>query len=529
MKTSIIEIYDTTLRDGAQSEGIAFSAQDKLNIIRILDDLGVDYIEAGWPGANPKDVEVFELLRSIPMKNAQICAFGCTKRADCRPEDDKVLSELLAAQTPIVTIFGKSWDFQVTHALGVSLEENLAMIADSVRYLKAAGKRVFFDAEHFFDGYKANASYAIEALRAAHMAGAERIVLCDTNGGSLYHEIDQITSAVRLLLPDAVLGIHAHNDTDMAVANSIAAVAAGVYQVQGTINGYGERCGNANLCSVIANLELKLGYRVLGNRLSCLAQAAQHVSEIANKKLYGDAPFVGRSAFTHKGGVHASGVMKHSATYEHIEPELVGNTRRVLLSDQAGLASFKNKLAKLRLGATYQEGQLREALLCLKQREWEGYSFEAADASFELMLMEVSGQKPSYFELLGFRMISDSLHRGAGAVVAESSIKMRVANVELHTVSDGNGPVEALDRAIRKALADVYPLIDCFKLVDYKVRILDAKHATGAKTRVHITTSDGTQSWDTVGVSANIDEASFLALIDAICFGLMLKGVAPRC
>ncbi len=517
-----IEIYDTSLRDGAQSEGINFSAQDKIKIVHILDELGVEYIEAGWPGANPKDAEVFQMLKNIPLQNAQICAFGCTRKANTKVEEDKVLQELIAAQTPIVTIFGKAWDFQAKHALGVSLEENLRMIAESVTYLKSMGKKVFFDAEHYFDGYKANADYAIDALKAAHRAGAERLILCDTNGGCIYNEIEQITKATQLALPDAQLGIHAHNDSDTAISNSLAAVVAGAIQVQGTINGYGERCGNANLCSVIPNLQLKLGYPVLGQNIEQLVRIAHEVSEIANKKLYRDTPFVGPSAFTHKAGIHASGVMKNSATYEHIDPEKVGNVRRILLSDQAGLASLKNKIQHLKLGISIPDDKMPLVINHIKELEWKGFSFENADASFELMLMEWMGQKDKLFEFLGFRLITDTFRQSMDGIAAEGTVKLRIGDELVHTVADGNGPVEAIDSALRMGLRSYYPEIDAFKLSDYKVRILDGRNGTEAKTRVHIETSNGTQRWDTMGVSQNVTEASCMAIVDSIRYGLLL-------
>ncbi len=518
-----IEIYDTTLRDGAQSEGINFSAQDKIKIVHILDELGVEYIEAGWPGANPKDVEVFKMLRDIPLQNSQICAFGCTRKAHTKVEDDKVLQELIAAETPVVTIFGKSWDFQVEHALGVSLEENLSMISESISYLKSMGKKVFFDAEHYFDGYKANADYALAALQAAHQAGAERLILCDTNGGCIYNEIEQITQATQLALPEAKLGIHPHNDSDTAISNSLAAVVAGAIQVQGTINGYGERCGNANLCSVIPNLQLKLGYSVLGEKIEHLVRIAHEVSEIANKKLYRDTPFVGPSAFTHKAGIHASGVMKNSATYEHINPEKVGNVRRILLSDQAGLASLKNKLQHLKLGISIPDDKMSYIINQIKEQEWKGFSFENADASFELKLIEWVGHKDKLFEFLGFRLITDTFRQRLDGIAAEGTVKLSVNGQLVHTVADGNGPVEAIDRALRLALREYYPEIDTFKLSDYKVRILDGKNGTEAKTRVHIETSNSTQRWDTMGVSQNVTEASCMAIVDSIRYGLLLE------
>jgi len=523
-----IEIYDTTLRDGAQSEGVAFSVNDKLKIIAILDDLGVDYIEAVWPRSNPKDVEVFAQLKNLSLKNSKIAAFGCTRRPNALASEDKILQGLIEAQTNTITIFGKTWDFHVEHALNTTNEENLNMISDSIKYLKSFGKEVFFDAEHFFDGYKNNSEYALEAVKAAHNAGADRIILCDTNGGCINTEIYKITKKVQETLPEAKIGIHAHNDSDMAVANSVAGVEAGALQVQGTINGYGERCGNANLCSIIPNLQLKLGYDVIGDKIQNLTHTSKQVSEIANKRLFENSPYVGRSAFAHKAGIHASGVKKHSSTYEHISPDVIGNSRRILVSDQAGLASLKVKLEKLRLGTTVDEKNLPQIIEHIKRLEWEGFTFENADASFELMLIDILGQRQRYFELMGFRMITDTFHESLNDITAESSIKIKVQDDIIHTVSEGKGPVDALDKAIRKALTPIYPELSKFKLSDFKVRIVDGKDGAGAKTRVHMETTDGYNTWDTVGVSQNIAEASYMAIIDSISFGLLLNKVAPK-
>lgn len=523
-----IEIYDTTLRDGAQSEGIGFSVNDKLKIIKLLDEMKIDFIELGWPGANPKDIEAFKLAKNLKLNYSTLSAFGCTRRPNTKVEEDKVLQELLNADTPVVTIFGKTWDFQVANALNTTNEENLQMIFDSIKYLKSFGKRVFFDAEHFFDGYKNNPEYAIKTLKTAWEAGAERLVLCDTNGGCINTSIYKITEEVQKAIPEAFLGIHAHDDSGLAVANSLSAIEAGAIQVQGTINGYGERCGNANLCSIIPNLQLKMGYDVIAEKLENLSNCARDVSEIANKKLYDNAPYVGRSAFAHKAGIHASGVSKHPGTYEHISPETVGNSRRILVSDQAGLASIKSKLSKLRLGANIEEKHLPQIIAKIKELEFEGYTFENADASFELVLLDILGMRSKYFELMGFRMITDTFHSNLNDLSAETSIKIKIEDEIIHTVSEGNGPVDALDKAIRKGLTPIYPAISQFKLSDYKVRIVDSKDGTGAKTRVHIETTDGGQTWDTVGVSPNIGEASYLAIIDSISFGLMLKNVQAK-
>ncbi len=527
MKTkNKIEIYDTILRDGAQAEGINFSANDKLKIIRLLDELGVDYIEAGWPGANPKDIEVFEQVKTLELKHSKIAAFGCTRKANVKAEEDKVLNQLLRAGTEIITIFGKTWDFHVEHALCTTLEENLNMIADSITYLKGCGRRVFFDAEHFYDGYKNNREYALKAVETAHKAGAERIILCDTNGGCLSSEIKKITEAVLKHLPGAVLGIHAHNDGEMAVANSIIAVQAGAIQVQGTFNGYGERCGNANLCSIIPALQFKMGIDILGENLGKLVSVSRQISEIANKKSNNFAPYVGTSAFTHKAGVHASGVMRQSSTYEHINPETVGNTRKILVSDQSGLASIREKIARMDLGADITNDDTRKILEKIKDLEWQGFTFEDADASFELMLKNVLNIKPTYFELKGFTVLTDT--RGMGYLNTEATVKIKVGNEILHTVSEGEGPGHALDSALRLALKPFYPVIEKFKLSDFKVRILDSTDGTGAKTRVHAETTDGYTKWDTVGVSRNIIEAAYLAFVDSIDYGLLLHNEAPQ-
>lgn len=521
-----IEIYDTTLRDGAQAEGISFSANDKLKIIKLLDNLGIDYIEAGWPGANPKDIEVFQEAKKLDLNFSKIAAFGCTRKANTKPEEDKILDQLLKAETEIITIFGKTWDFHVEHALCTSLEENLKMISDSIIYLKKCGKRVFFDAEHFYDGYKNNPEYALKALESAYNAGAERIILCDTNGGCMPTEIKEITEKVVQCLPEAVLGIHAHNDGDMAVANSIIAIQAGATQVQGTFNGYGERCGNANLCSVIPTIQLKMNTDVIGKNLAGLVLVSRQISEIANRKANSYAPYVGSSAFTHKGGVHASGVMKQSSTYEHINPELVGNTRKILISDQSGIASIKEKISRMPIGVKINDNDMKKILERIKDLEWQGFTFEDADASFELMLRDVLEIKPVYFELKGFTVLTDN--RGNGQLNMEASVKIKVGDQILHTVSEGEGPVHAMDRALRLALKPFYPSIEKFKLSDFKVRILDGTDGTGAKTRVHIETSDGFERWDTVGVSKNIIEAAYSAIVDSLDYGLLAHREMPQ-
>lgn len=522
-----IEIYDTTLRDGAQAEGISFSVSDKIKIANLLDELGVKYIEAGWPGANPKDIEVFSTLKSTKFKNAEVAAFGSTRKANVKASEDKVLNMLLNSGVELITIFGKCWDFQVTEALNTTLEENLNMIKDSVEYLISQGKTVFFDAEHFFDGYKSNPEYALLALKTAHEAGAARLVLCDTNGGCINTEIYKTTKSVQEHLPDAKIGVHVHNDGDMAIANSLAAVEAGAIQVQGTINGYGERCGNANLCSIIPNLQLKMDKETIGENIEKLVDISKKIAEIANKTINNHAPYVGKSAFAHKAGIHASGVRKNSQTYEHVSPESVGNERRILVSDQAGTASVKEKLNNLRLGIPVEETSIPKIIEYLKILENEGFTYENADGSFELMLLDKLGKMPDFFEILGFKVNTDTTFSNEDKFNSEASVKIKIGKEIIHTVSEGDGPVHALDTALRKALSPTYPLINNFKLSDFKVRILDSKSGTGAKTRVHVETSDGYNKWDTVGVSSNIVEAAYLGVVDSILFGLLLNKIRP--
>lgn len=522
-----IEIYDTTLRDGAQAEGISFSVNDKIKIVKLLDDLGITYIEAGWPGANPKDVEVFKQLKFLKLKNAQVTAFGCTRKANSKACEDKVLNMLLEAGTEIITIFGKCWDFQVEQALCTTLEENLNMIKDSIQYLISQGKTVFFDAEHFFDGYKNNPRYALLTVKTAYEAGAQRIVLCDTNGGCINTEIYKTIKTVQENIPDAKIGIHAHNDGDIAVANSLAAVEAGAIQVQGTINGYGERCGNANLCSIIPNLQLKMGREVIDKNIENLVHVSKKVAEIANKKPNEHAPYVGKSAFTHKAGIHASGVRKNSNTYEHVSPESVGNLRRILVSDQAGTASVKEKLKNLKLGTKIQDSYIPEIIEYIKTFENQGFTFENADASFEIMLLHKLEKMPKYFDIMGFRVITDTTFHAKDKFNSEASVKIQIGKEIIHTVSEGDGPVHALDMALRKALSPAYPQINNFKLADFKVRILDSTGGTCAKTRVNIETSDGYNQWDTVGVSENVVEAAYLSIVDSILFGLLLNETKP--
>jgi 2-isopropylmalate synthase len=510
-----IEIYDTTLRDGAQAEGLAYSVEDKLKIARALDEIGVSYIEGGWPGANPKDIEFFERAKALSLKSAALAAFGSTRRADGLAADDTVVQSLLAAQTPIVTIFGKSWDFHVEIALKTTLEENLRMIADTVSHLKSCGRRVFYDAEHFFDGFKANAEYALDTLQAAVQAGAETLILCDTNGGGLPERVSEVVALVRARIPQVRLGIHCHNDGELAVANSLAAVEAGVTHVQGVFNGYGERCGNANLCSVIPNIELKMDRRCLPEgRLKLLTHTSRYINEVANVVPNERAAFVGRSAFAHKGGIHVSAVAKAKETYEHIDPQAVGNETRVLISDQSGVSNIRFKFDGLSEEFNRNPEAARRLLAQLKTLEHEGYSFEDAEASFMLLAWGALGRRRQFFDPIEYRVWIGS----AGA--PEAVVRLRVGDEEMHTASLGVGPAHALDQALRKALRPHYPQIERFHLIDFKVRILDGENATAAKTRVHVETSDGEVSWNTMGVGENIISATWQAILDSIEYGL---------
>ncbi|HHX74906.1 MAG TPA: citramalate synthase [Firmicutes bacterium] len=522
-----ITLYDTTLRDGSQREGISFSVSDKLNITKRLDAFGIDYIEGGWPGSNPKDIEYFRTIRQLELKHAKITAFSSTRRAGICVQDDLNIRSLLAAETPVVTIFGKSWDFHVTEALGTTLEENLNMIYDTVAYAKDRGREVIYDAEHFFDGYRANPDYALATILAAERAGADIIVLCDTNGGIMPFDLQQIIMHVRSLTK-AKLGIHAHDDAGMAVANSIMAAKAGVQQIQGTINGYGERCGNANLCTIIPNLQLKLNLPVIqAEQLEELTQLARYVAELANLAPQEQQPYVGSSAFAHKAGVHVDAVMKHAHTYEHIQPELVGNNRRFLLSELSGKSNLLLKAQENNFDLSKENPQTKALLDKLKELEFQGYQFEGAEASFELLLWKAFDVHRQLFETLAVRVITEK--RGEnGNLVSEATVKIRVGEQEFLTAGEGNGPVNALDEALRKAQITVYPEISHIRLVDYKVRVLDGKEGTGSKVRVLIESRDDRRqkSWGTVGVSHNVIEASWQALVDSLEYGLLTAGKA---
>ncbi|MCA9471039.1 MAG: citramalate synthase [Nitrospirales bacterium] len=516
-----LEIYDTTLRDGAQAEDVSFSVEDKVHIALKLDELGIQYIEGGWPGANPKDIEFFRVMKTTPLAQATIVAFGSTRKADHAVQTDPNLQALLSAETTTVTLFGKSWTLHVTEALGTSLEKNIALIGDSITYLCDQGRRVFYDAEHFFDGYKTDADYAMKTLKKAEEAGASRIVLCDTNGGSMPWEIQEIFSAVKKEC-SVPLGIHAHNDAELGVANSIVAINAGARQVQGTINGIGERCGNANLCSIIANLELKMKQPVLGEgRLAHLRQVSMYVSDIANLLPNKRQPYIGDTAFAHKGGVHIHAVQKNPVTYEHISPEDVGNHRRVLISDNSGRSAVLGKMETLGLRVPKEHEHVQTLLSALKDREYEGYQFEGAEGSFELMVKKALGEHTPFFDLLGCRVIIEKRQTNEQPVVSEATIMVKVGGVVEHTAAIGDGPVNALDNALRKALEKFYPQLKDVKLLDYKVRVLSGSQGTGSRVRVLIESGDHKSKWSTVGVSDNIIEASWQALVDSIEYKLL--------
>lgn len=515
-------IFDTTLRDGTQTEGVSFSTEDKLEIALRLDHFGVDYIEGGWPGSNPKDAAFFEAASKLPLQNAKLVAFGSTRRAGIRAEEDPNLIALARSGAPAVAIFGKSWDRHVRNALKIPLPENLDLIADSVSFLKSRGLEVVYDAEHFFDGYKSDREYALSTLEAAAGAGADWLCLCDTNGGTLPSEVKDIMEVVRKRF-STPLGIHAHNDSELAVANSLTAVAGGATMVQGTVNGLGERCGNANLCSIIPNLVLKMGRELNVKDLRHLTALSEFVSETANIIADPKLPYVGKSAFAHKAGVHVSAIMKDERTYEHIEPTLVGNERRVLVSELAGTASILAKVKEF--GIDTEKGSGKEIVNKLKELESEGYQFEGADASFELLVRRLrNGIKPP-FRLEGFRIFVDVTENNMSS---EASIKVVDNNgIMEHTAANGNGPVNALDRAVRKALERFYPELREVRLADYKVRVIDSKDATGAKVRVLIRSTDGHESWTTVGVSTNVIEASLIALLDSMEYKLLQARNGP--
>ncbi|MDZ4168513.1 MAG: citramalate synthase [Coriobacteriia bacterium] len=521
--TPMVTLYDTTLRDGTQREGMSLSAEDKLRIAAKLDVLGVHYIEGGFPGSNPKDIEFFERARDLKLENAVITAFGSTRRKDIAPEADEGLAALLETGCAGLCIFGKAWDVHVTETLKTTLEENLAMVRDSVAYLKAAGRTVFFDAEHFFDGYKANPGYALEVCRTAHEAGADAVVLCDTNGGTLPHEIMRAVNELSLAL-EVPLGIHAHNDAGCAVANSLVAVEAGCVHVQGTANGYGERAGNADLLSIIPSLVLKMGDDCLTReQLKLLSETSHFIAETANLSPNAHQPYVGASAFAHKGGVHASAAARLPEAYEHVDPTTVGNLARVVVSELAGRASLTMKAKELGIELTGDTAA--EVLDSIKELEHQGYSFETADASLAIMLKKRMGTYEPLFRLESFRVIAEK--REDGRVMTEATIKVHVKGHRYIATAEGNGPVNALDKALRIAIERFYPALADITLEDFKVRVLEDKKGTGAVTRVFIETGDRHESWGTVGVSENIIEASWEALVDSVEYGLSRASRPP--
>jgi 2-isopropylmalate synthase len=509
-----VKLYDTTLRDGMQGQGMSLSAREKLRIVQALDRLGVHFIEAGFPSSNPKEAELFELLSDQPLETATVCAFGMTRRRDVAVEDDEALRVLVGSFSPAVTLVGKTWALHLEKVTKVSREENLAMIADSVAFCRGEGKRVIYDAEHFFDGWREDSDYAIECLHAAAAAGAENVTLCDTNGSSLPHQVAEATAAaVSALDGDAEVGIHTHNDAECGVANSLAGVSEGARLVQGTINGYGERCGNANLVSILPALQLKMGFDVVSpEQLSTLTQTAHYVDEICNATPDPDQPYVGRNAFAHKGGMHVAGVSADVRTFEHTDPELVGNRRDILVSELSGKGTVVSRAEAA--GIAVDDEVAQRTLERLKEREHRGYQYEAADASFELLLRREASEYQPLFRLESFRVTTEK--REDGRVQTEATIKIWVDGERYVRVAEGNGPVNALDRALRGAITDRHPHLADIELTNYKVRILDEDHGTGAVTRVLLDSSDGEREWGSIGVSENIIEASWEALVESL-------------
>ncbi len=518
-----VKIYDTTLRDGSQGEGISYSVADKVLIAGELDKLGVHYIEGGWPGSNPKDMEFFLRLAAKPPKNSRLAAFGSPRKPQIKAADDANVKGLLKSQAEVITIFGKSWDLHVRDVLKTTLEENLEMIKDTVGFLVLRGLTVFYDAEHFFDAYKANSEYALKTLLTAQDAGAAAVVLCDTNGGTLVSEVKEIVSCIRPKIK-VMLGIHCHNDAGLAVANSLAAVEAGADMVQGTINGYGERCGNADLIPIIANLKLKLKSDCIGDdKLKELVHVSHFVSEISNMKQRNDQPYVGDSAFAHKGGVHINAVMKNTSTYEHIDPALVGNRRRMLVSELGGKTQVLLQAKDAGFDLAKDDPQAKKILKLVQDMESKGYHFEAAEASFELLLKRALKKYKNFFELEGFKVVIEKASHNK--LTSEAIIKVKVKGVKEHTAAEGDGPINALDNALRKALKDFYPTLSKMHLSDFKVRVLNEKAGTAAPVRVLIQSQDEGETWNTIGVSENIIEASWLALVDSVEYKLLKDGV----
>jgi 2-isopropylmalate synthase len=528
-----VQLYDTTLRDGAQQEGISFAVADKLKITQKLDELGIHFIEGGWPGANPKDTEFFTKARALKLKHSVLVAFGSTRHPESKVGKDAGLQALVEAKTKVVTIVGKSWDLHVTEVLETNLKNNLRIIAESIDFLKSKGLTVFFDAEHFFDGYKANPEYAVQTVEAAAKAGVDCVVLCDTNGGALPSEIATAIEAVKKAVT-VPLGIHVHNDSELAVANSLTAVQAGAIQVQGTINGYGERCGNANLCSIIPALKLKLGIDCISDeQLAKLTEVSRYVAELANLAPSSHLPYVGASAFTHKGGLHVSGIIKWEDSYQHINPETVGNRPKVVVSELSGKGNIIYKAKELGIALPSKDKQTRQVLQQIKLLESRGFQYEDADASFELLLHRVQPEYKPPFELIDFMVVVERHRRPSSEseteLLSEATVKVKVGGRIIHTAAEGNGPVNALDRALRKALLEFYPDLTAIELVDYKVRILEESGGTGSQVRVLIESSDGRKQWRTVGSSTNIIEASWLALADSMEYWLLKRNKNRQC
>ncbi|MFA4989316.1 MAG: citramalate synthase [Candidatus Omnitrophota bacterium] len=518
-----VKLYDTTLRDGAQGEGISYSVMDKVNIARELDRLGIQYIEGGWPGANPKDMEFYLKMSKLKLKNSQLTAFSMTRRINTRASLDANIKSLVKSQAKIITIVGKTWDLHVTDVLKATLSENLEMISDTVSFLVSKGLTVFYDAEHFFDAYRSNQGYALKTLLAAQDAGARAICLCDTNGGALTSEISRIIAEIKSKI-HVSLGIHCHNDAGLAVANSLVAVEAGCDMVQGTINGIGERCGNADLIPIIANLELKMGINCLpDDKLRELTHVSHFVSEISNIKQRADQPYTGESSFAHKGGMHINAIMKNPRTYEHIDPVLVGNHRRILVSELAGKTGVLIRARELDLDLNKGDAKAKKILKSIQKLEHAGYHFEAAEGSFELLMKRAFKKYKKFFDLEGFRVVIEK--KTNNKVTTEAIIRLKVRGIKEHTAADGDGPVNALDNALRKALKDFYPTLAKMRLSDFKVRVLDEKAGTAARVRVLIQSQDGLNSWNTIGVSENIIEASWQALVDSVEYKLLKDNV----
>ncbi len=514
-----IQIYDTTLRDGTQGEGVSLSLNDKLMLARRLDAFGIDFIEGGWPGSNPKDMAFFKEVKKLKLKHAKVAAFGSTRRAHAKAAQDDQIKMLLEAETKVVTVFGKSWDLHVKEVFKTSLKENLNMIYDTVSFLKSKKKFVIYDAEHFFDGFRANPEYALQTVREASKAGADLVCLCDTNGGALPHQVAIAFKRVRKSIRTP-LGMHCHNDGDLAVANSVSAVEHGAVQVQGTINGYGERCGNANLTSTIPLLQLKFGFRVVSDKkLKELTALSRYVAEVCNMPVMNNQPFAGKSAFAHKGGVHVNAMIKNSKTYEHISPGNVGNRTRFLVSELSGKSNVLFKAKELHLGLTKDTPATRAILEKIQNLENQGYQFEAAEASFELLMKKELGKYKKLFQVQKVRVLDEKI--GEGNPTSEATVEVKVDDQVEHTVAKGDGPVNALDNALRKALVKFYPVVEKIHLTDYKVRVVNSEAGTAAKVRVFIQFQDEQETWNTVGVSENIIEASWQALVEAIEYKLL--------